>query len=151
MLTAARSLTNNVSRVNKSSPITRQIHSSLMQRSAAAASHPATTAAASSHHVSSHDSHGHHAEEKEEYNEMTGWFLGEKPGYKGDKLPGGTSRQLSRLFLLGYGISLAACVYVINYKPVTSPTVWAKEYVLNVEKFKVPKVADFPSEPAKTD
>jgi hypothetical protein len=69
--------------------------------------------------------------------------LGEKPGYKGDLLPGGVTRTQCRWFLWGAIISLSYTYYAFssaNYHRV--PQVWAKEYVLNKEKFRVPDKAE---------
>lgn len=159
MLPRARSFASNVSRWNRQHVLfIRQIHSSFAQLSAAANKTHDTISTATSTHHGTHDphhppttSHGSHGEEAEEYNEMEGWFLGEKPGYKGDELPGGTSRQLSRVLLFGYVTMIGGTYWVINNRPETTPTIWAKEYVLNVEKYKAPKVADFPPTPTETE
>jgi hypothetical protein len=73
--------------------------------------------------------------------EANGWFLGEMPGYKGDALPGGASRFECRVFAISGIICFFASVYAFTQGPNTVPSHWAKEYVLNVEKFKVPDKA----------
>ena len=73
---------------------------------------------------------------------INGWFLGELPGYKGDALPGGASRSHSQVAGLGIAVMTVAVMGCWWIKGPTNSQVWAKEYVLNVEKFKVPDKAD---------
>ena len=73
--------------------------------------------------------------------EVNGWFLGELPGYKGDVLPGGASRFECRVYAWSMIISIAAFAYAYTSMPSMYPSHWAKEYVLNVEKFKAPEKA----------
>ena len=78
---------------------------------------------------------------------MNGWFVGEAPGYKGDLLPGSDSRFDCALFGAGMVVLHVALWATYTYKPETDPNVWAKEYVLNVERYKVPDCPDpFPAQ-----
>ena len=122
--------------------------SRLLHRSASVlASTPSPPPSSSSHSSPSSSSHSssssssassHHGDD----DDANGWFGGEAPGYKGDELPGGGSRLYSRCFAWSMGLCAVLYWAAMSFKEQTHPQVWAKEYVLNKERFKVPDKAD---------
>ena len=122
------------------SPSSRLLHTSLpASASTSHAPSPSTTSHSlppASHSSSSSSSH-HHDEE-----EANGWFGMERPGYKGDLLPGGGSRASCRFFAWS-SIGLVVAYYTLSlFTPSVDPQLWAKEWVLSKEKFRVPDKAN---------
>ena len=74
--------------------------------------------------------------------DVNGWFVGEVPGYRGDFLPGAGSRFYASTFFVLMAACYAAFIVAHAYKDKSDPNVWAKEYVLNVEKYRVPDTPD---------
>lgn len=71
---------------------------------------------------------------------LNGWFLGEAPGTENqDEMPGGYSKALWRRSMLVFGGLCGLFGYVWYTAPPTDAQIWAKEEVLNKEKFRAPK------------
>ena len=118
---------------------THSIHRHLHLSTHPSASPTSTTAA---HAATSHTTHVDPRVAKYLSDDVNGWFLGEVPGYRGDYLPGGDSRFICTTFLVLMTASAVAFVMAKRYKPEPDLNVWAKEYVLNVERYKVPDCPD---------
>lgn len=110
------------------------------------ASHSATDTHPHATHPTTHTSHVNPQVAKYLSDDVNGWFVGEVPGYKGEVLPGGGSRFYASTFAWLFGLCYVGLAVAVTYKEERDPNVWAKEYVLNVEKYRVPDCPDpFPA------